>query len=460
MKTNERYARILQGETHSVEVLLPELTKRLSWDKTRIISEQGRALRKLLKHAKQHSPYYQTHLAHIDPDNFSLADLCQLPVMTKKEVMENWNEIVTDRNLTLEKASEFLMNQTQPELLDNQYHLTATGGSSGIRGLFAWSVEEFILFTAIFFRYQYRDEFTHYTEDSPPLVMAAITAEKPVHLSRFVFTIPLLPDMKMVLLPATTPLAMMVEKLNLHQPTHLIGYTSEIYQLAKEACQKRLNINPLRISVNSEPLFPEMLETIKKAWNVPVINMWGSSDGGPHAQNCDYSDHLHINEDFIILEAVDENYQPVSEGKEAAKVLITNLFHQTMPLFRYELDDRITILEEPCPCGSAFRLVKSIQGRNDESFLYANNIEVIPEVFENIIFPESGISEYQVFQTKSGAVVNLIASDLPLDITKLHRQLVKVYKNLGFKHPHIEIKIVNQLNRHPETGKLKRFVRC
>jgi phenylacetate-coenzyme A ligase PaaK-like adenylate-forming protein len=459
MKSSEQYKRILQGETHSIEVLLQELTKRLSWDKTRIVSEQGQALRKLLRYAKQHSPYYQTHLSTIDPEDFSLADLCQLPVMTKKEVMENWNEIVTDRDLTLEKASEFLMYQTEPGLLDNRYHLTATGGSSGIRGLFPWSVEEFILFTTIFFRFQYRDEFSHRTDDSPPLLVAAITAEKPIHLSRFVFTMPVIPQMKVMLLPATTPLAKMVEALNQSQPTHLIGYTTEIYQLAKEACQQRLKINPQRVSVNSEPLFPDMLATIKKAWNVPVTNMWGSSDVGPHAQSCDYSDHLHINEDFIIIEAVDENYQAVPEGQEAAKVLVTNLFHQSMPLFRYELDDRIIILDEPCPCGSSFRLVQSIQGRSDESFAYANNKIVIPEVFENIIFPEPGISEYQVIQTTSGAIVNLVATDLALDITSLHRKLIDAYHQLGFKRPQIKVKIVKQLNRHPETGKLKRFIR-
>jgi phenylacetate-coenzyme A ligase PaaK-like adenylate-forming protein len=38
------------------------------------------------------------------------------------------------------------------------------------------------------------------------------------------------------------------------------------------------------------------------------------------------------------------------------------------PLIRYDLTDELRILDEPCPCGSAFRRVEDIEGRNDELF--------------------------------------------------------------------------------------------
>lgn len=451
------YSNILKKEIQGIHELLPQLALRLSWSREQIQVEQQRALVQLLAYAKLNSPYYAQKLAHIEPSEFALADLGQLPTINKKEVMTHWDEIVTDSTITLKEASEFLMHQTAPELLHNLYHLTATGGSSGTKGLFGWNIEEFIIFVSTFFRFQYRDEFSLLKEDDS-LLIAAITAEKPVHLSRFVFTIPLVPQMNMMLVPATMPIMEMIKALNEKQPTHLVGYTTEIYRLAQEAIRGRLNITPRRISVNSEPLFPDMLDTIKKAWNVPVTNMWGSSDVGPHAQSCDYTNHLHLNEDLLLIEAVDEYNQPVPVGQEAAKILVTNLFHKSMPLFRYEIDDRVTFLKESCACGSSFQLVQSIKGRNDDSFSYANNICIVPEVFENLIFPQADVDEYQVFQTEQGAVVWLIASNT-IDTRKMEKNLVAAYEQLGIQNPRIEVKIVSQLKRHSETGKLKRFVR-
>ncbi|STX37962.1 phenylacetate--CoA ligase family protein [Legionella feeleii] len=451
------YASTLNKEIDAIQDLLPQLSSRLSWSKEEVKAEQQRALVALLAYAKQNSPYYASKFAHIEPSHFTLSDLAKLPVMTKKEAMTHWDEIVTDRKLTLERARQFLHNQIEPELLDNAYHFTATGGSSGVRGVFGWNIEEFILFVAAFFRFQYRDEFSS-QKDNSPVLMAAITAAKPVHLSRFVFTIPLIPQMKVLLLPATMPITNMVEQLNIQKPSHLIGYTTEIYRLAQEAGRGKLKIFPRRVSVNSEPLFPDMLKTIKKAWNVPVTNMWGSSDAGPHAQSCDHTNHLHLNEDLIIFEAVDENNQPVPDGREATKVLVTNLFHKSMPLFRYEIDDRIRILADSCSCGSPLRLVQSIKGRNDDSFSYANGICVIPEVFENLIFPEEQVEEYQVFQTIQGAEIWLTARK-NFVTEKMQKDLVTAYRQVGIENPVIEIKIVPQLKRHPETGKLKRFVK-
>jgi phenylacetate-CoA ligase len=449
------YGIINYYETRSIQNLLSGFAERLSWSREDIKNEQETALKALLQHAKHNSSYYSKKLAHIVPEQFTLRDLSSLPIINKKEVMTHWDEIVTDKNLNLEGASQFLMQQSHPSLFKDAYHITATGGSSGIRGLFSWNIEEFITFVAAFFRYQYRDNIG---DADKPWLTAAITAHKPVHLSRFVFTIPITPKMEMLRLPATLPISDMIAILNKKQPTHLVGYTTEIYRLAQEACRGKLNIFPQRVSVNSEPLFPEMLETIKRAWNVPVTNMWGSSDVGPHAQSCDQSDDLHLNEDLMIFEPVDENYQPVAEGEKASKVLITNLFHYSFPLFRYEMDDHITILNTPCPCGSSFKLVQSIQGRNDDSFMYANNICVIPEVFENIIFPEQFVDEHQVFQTEKGATITLVTSG-EIQLEKLQTALIKAFKSLGVENPQIEINIVAQLQRHSETGKLKRFVK-
>lgn len=268
-----RYREILKEETQGIQRLISQLISPLSWSREKILIEQEKALIDLLAYAQKYSPYYKKKLAHIDLNQFKLEDLKNIEPLSKKELMRNWDEIVTDPELKLADVSLFLRNQTEPSLFKNKYHLTATGGSSGLRGVFAWSIEEFVLFVSTFFRYQYRDEFSK-LKDNDALLVAAITAEKPVHLSRFVFTVPLIPQMQFMLLPATMPIALMIDELNKRQPTHLIGYTTEIYRLAQEALRGKLKIAPQRISVNSEPLFPDMLFAIQEAWHVPISNMW------------------------------------------------------------------------------------------------------------------------------------------------------------------------------------------
>ncbi len=63
--------------------------------------ERQRALCETLLHAKTNSPWHASRLGRVDPATFTEADLQALPVMTKTDVMTNWDAIVTDRRLTL-----------------------------------------------------------------------------------------------------------------------------------------------------------------------------------------------------------------------------------------------------------------------------------------------------------------------------------------------------------------------
>ena len=70
----------------------------------------------------------------------------------------------------------------------------------------------------------------------------------------------------------------------------------------------------------------------------------------------------HVPEDWVILEAVDENHQPVADGTLSATALLTVLANEVQPLIRYELGDRLRFYPDPCPCGSPFRSFQ-VEGR-------------------------------------------------------------------------------------------------
>jgi phenylacetate-CoA ligase len=75
---------------------------------------------------------------------------------------------------------------------------------------------------------------------------------------------------------------------------------------------------------------------------------------------------MHLFEDLIIPEVVDDAYRPVLPGHTGDRLLVTVLSSRTIPLIRYEMTDRVRLAAQPCPCGLPFRLLDSIEGRADD----------------------------------------------------------------------------------------------
>src|SRR3954464_15960631 len=87
---------------------LPIEAERLTWPLERLHRLRDERLRALLRTAKARSPWHATGDAGVDVDTVSGANLAAIPAMTTRDVMEHWDEIVTDDRLTLESAEAHL----------------------------------------------------------------------------------------------------------------------------------------------------------------------------------------------------------------------------------------------------------------------------------------------------------------------------------------------------------------
>src|SRR5262249_53870189 len=109
------------------------------WSAERIRTQQRDRVRALLARAIASSPFHQRRLAGIDPATFELADLPRIPVMTKADLMDRFEDVVTDRELTLAAAERALAaTTTRPVPILDRYIALASGGSSGRRGVFVF----------------------------------------------------------------------------------------------------------------------------------------------------------------------------------------------------------------------------------------------------------------------------------------------------------------------------------
>ncbi|MGB6769144.1 MAG: hypothetical protein WBE50_13830 [Methyloceanibacter sp.] len=438
---------------------LPAHVARLEWSQDQIKAERQRALRGTLAFAKTKSPWHAERLSRVDADSFTEADLARLPVMTKADVMSNWDELVTDRRLTLAGCNADITAKLESKTKDyyylDDYLVIATGGSSGVRGVFPWSWDEYIEIACATFRYQLRDE--------PPerltgrRLLAVIEAGQIVHGSPFLFSVSTDPEAEVKWIPADTPLDALVASLNEARPTQINCFGSVMGEFAAEVLAGRLKISPHRVTANSEPLLPETRDAVRKVWGVEINNMWGCVEVGHLAIECDAHQGMHTTDDLIITEFVDDNDKPTHDPDAIDRVLVTSLFGRTLPLIRYELTDIPVPDDKLCSCGALFPLVNAIKGRADDIFIYAGGVHIHPLVFRTPLGQNPDIAEYQVHQTQDGAKIGVVATG-SVDIAVLRQELVDGLAKSGLLNAQVEINLVDRLDRHKETGKLKRFI--
>src|SRR5579884_1631564 len=109
--------------------------QRLHWSRERLDDERRRRLRELVAVARERSPWHRRRLARFDAASLQESELSRLPVMSKEDVMANFDEIVTDRCLSRSRVESHLAGlSATPRYLLKQYQAVVSGGSSGVRG--------------------------------------------------------------------------------------------------------------------------------------------------------------------------------------------------------------------------------------------------------------------------------------------------------------------------------------
>lgn len=429
---------------------LPEHLGRLGWDRTRLAAHQRERLRELLAHAAANSPFHARRLAGIDMDRFEVADLPRLPVMTKAEMMSQFDAVVTDRRLNLRRVQAHLdASKTRASLLLDEFVCLASGGSSGLRGVFVQTVGAYADFMASFISPAVA---RNAAGGTPPhgLAAAVVAAASPIHSSALAVSV-MSDPVRLVPVPATLPLGEITERLNALAPPVLMGYPTMLALLAAEQRAGRLRIAPAAVTASSEQLTDADRAAISAAFGVPVTDQFASTEG-----LAGYSDPggrvLTFATDTCIAELVNADNEPVPPGTAADKVLVTNLHNLTQPLIRYELTDRF-VRHPDDPAG---RLRAAVDGRADSVFRYGD-VAVHPITFYSVLVGVEAITEFQVRQTRQGAVIDVVA-DGHLDTPALRDAVRHGLARYGLKTPEVTIRAVASIERHAETGKVVRFV--
>ena len=431
---------------------MPEAIARLGWDSGQLAACQRDRLRALLARAIASSPFHAARLRGVDPDRFELADLARLPVMTKADMMEHFDTATTDRRLSRDLVERHLARAvTDPALLLGEYVVLVSGGSSGQRGLFVQTADEYAEFAASVTRRALAA--TIASGGLPPegLVIGMVGAGSPVHSSGLGCVTATRPPVCLVSAPASLPIAEIVQRLNAAQPPNLLAYAAKLAELAREQRDGRLRLNLRSVASFAEAISRPERIAVTEAFGVPVIDTFASTEGlvghgEPGARVLTFAS------DTCLAECTDDEGRPVPDGVASAKVLITNLHNLTQPLIRYELTDRFT----PAGTSAGGALRASVEGRSDDLFRYAG-ASVHPFVIGAPLLHAPAVREFQVRQTERGAdIVAVIDGDF--DQAAVAAAVEQSLRQAGLTSPRVGFRRVSALDRDPMTSKVRRFV--
>ena len=120
-----------------------------------------------------------------------------------------------------------------------------------------------------------------------------------------------------------------------------------------------------RASFVAEPLQPSLREKFEKEYGIDTYQMYGATEVGDIAYECNQKNGWHICEE-VIVEIVDPTTGKQLGPGELGEVVVTRL-NNIFFLFRFGTGDLSRYIKERCPCGrTSFRLM-GISGRVGEA---------------------------------------------------------------------------------------------
>jgi phenylacetate-CoA ligase len=368
---------------------LGQLRKHEQWTRLQLEAYQVEQLRCQRAYAYAHSPFYgQFH------KGLEGRPLHELPILTKAMMMEHFDKLVTDQTLRLADVRAYAAQGEAGKRYRNHYWVNATSGSSGHPGFFVFDDAEWATILASFARAQewsgIRITLTQRQR------MATVASISPWHLSSQVAAVAKSWWRPSLRLPASQPLPQTVEQLNDWRPDVLIAYASMAGILAEEQLAGRLHIHPQVVYTSSEVLTPQTRQRVRQAWGDEPFDQYGATETADIAAEYRSCRRMHVFEDLLLVEVVDDHNRPVPHGEYGTKVLITTLFSRTQPLIRYELDDRVCISTAAHACTLPFAVLESVQGRREDALelpgMVGGRVTVQPLVFNRVmdIVPVSG----------------------------------------------------------------------
>jgi phenylacetate-CoA ligase len=367
---------------------LEELTLSEHWSEGCIESYQDEKIRELIEYAYENVPYYHNlmnSLKLVPADIRGRKNLYKLPVLTKEDVRQNFDGLVSKK------------------INKRRLILKHTSGTTG-KSLHFYMQPSAVAFQwAICWRHRMRfgvERSDWHANFTGKLVVPPAQTKPPYW--RWASSM----QQALINMHHITPSKIkdIICFLNRYNFKFYTGYPSIIHTLAVTGKDAGLTINspPRFVFTGAENILDYQRQDIQDYLGSILTDTYGCTEACGGASQCPEFVY-HEDFEFGIMECVDPS--PADKnGRIKGKIVCTGFANPAFPFIRYEVGD-IGIWEDAakmCRCGRKARMLVNVEGRIDDYVITPENRKIMR--FDYIFKGTKNVKEAQIVQEKLGAV--------------------------------------------------------
>lgn len=401
--------------------------------RSELVVLQEKKLRAIVRHAYDNVTFYHRLFESrgIQPrDIESFDDLKKLPVVTKRDVQENVDDMISSR-VDLSKCVRM-----------------KTSGSTGVP-LTVVKERGYLNFQhAVSLRQSL--ECGERLRDKVAQIRwtGSASAQERAHNPKRPFYEKLGFLRNEWILADRVPLEGIVSFMSNYKPDVVVSYPALLQLIAE---RMRNTIHPRLVFSTAEILGKQTRALIKESFGSNIIDSYGCVEAGDIAWECpDTHDGYHINVDSVIVEFVKDE-KTVAPGEEG-EIVITNLSNYAMPFIRYKLGDSGSLGCEECSCGRTLPLMHVLSGRSNDFIVLPDGRRFPPWFFWNMI-DYTGVTEFKIAQERIDLVRIWLKVPKGYEKNQVERTMAGLRSVFG-EGVSTKIEIVDEIPRD-NTGKLR-----
>lgn len=434
------------------------LKRSQDWSDLDIRDYRFKKFKHLLNYVYNKVPYYRNLFRKLnfepDKDFKSLKDLCFIPILTKEDVVNFRDQLISSDFLKYKDSFRVQKHYTsgttgKPLLLYSdlkrvliwkviaERRLEWIGISPIARSAQLWSVpfcgntNNIKTNNALFYSYN---------EDSNSGAWSRNNSGLHKNIACFI------PDSNIIYI-SSMPLSKkcrleQLSILNKFKPLSVTGNPSLLSELACLANENQSYLFKFKTFISKyETLWPHQRNSISDTFGCFIYSAYSNKEGTINAFGCEYG-RYHEEKESCIMEVVDSHGKESLPGKRG-RVLGTDLFNYAMPFIRYESGDIGIRHDSRCDCnrGSDFII---LEGRTAEKLCFKDKV-IYPSTLSVILRDIQGIKECQ-FKQKGDEAIEAYIIRRDFKDNTLERRIAEKFRERIDPKIKIVIRYVNEFN--------------
>jgi len=196
------------------------------------------------------------------------------------------------------------------------------------------------------------------------------------------------------------------------EPDFIQAYPSTITLLSNYIIENKLDIsikNLKALICSSENLYDFQRKQLEQAFNTRIFSFYGHTEHSCLAGECEKSNCYHLQSEYGYTELINQSGKDVINEDEPGEIVCTGFNNYSFPFIRYRTGDIAINSNEKCSCGRNYKLIKKIQGREQDYFIDITGSKITLTCSDDALWcVKDKIWLYQYVQNEPGKIILFI----------------------------------------------------